>query len=306
MRTKRNKKIVTGIVVVILMILGISQIKFKSVDTYKQEQKVLLEEEQALFAESEMAADVENTIKPANISGTGASLQNDEKEEEPLEIEDNKKAAKVDKKEEKNSKTKENSSEKNNIEKEEVEQNSGEQKSKLEKKNKTEQKNTNNKQNKNNKSASIKVTKKPVSTPTTNTQKEKTEQKKYVTCKVEIDCSVLLNNMENVDETMKVYIPENGKILEETEIKEENGKTAYDVLIKACKLYDIACDADFSAYSGCYVKGIGYLYEKKAGSMSGWIYQVNGKSPNVSASQYKLQEGDVVSWIYTCTGKAGS
>lgn len=47
-----------------------------------------------------------------------------------------------------------------------------------------------------------------------------------------------------------------------------------------------------------YVRGIGNLFEKQHGSMSGWMYKVNGESPNYSAGSYQLNEGDQVLWYY--------
>lgn len=142
------------------------------------------------------------------------------------------------------------------------------------------------------------------------TEKPKSDsksEKKTITCKLVIDCSVLKDNMDMLEEQMKSYIPSDGMILESTSISIEEGKSAYDILAKGCKLYDIALDAEYTTlYSGYYVKGIGYLYEKQAGNMSGWFYQVNGKTPNVGASAYTLADGDEVTWMYSCSGRVGS
>lgn len=56
-------------------------------------------------------------------------------------------------------------------------------------------------------------------------------------------------------------------------------------------------------FSTEYIRGIGYLYEKEAGDMSGWLYRVNGKLPNYGASNYSVKAGDHIEWLYTCTGK---
>ncbi len=64
------------------------------------------------------------------------------------------------------------------------------------------------------------------------------------------------------------------------------------MLVAACKEKNIAYDATYSAiYNSSYVKGIGYLYEKMAGDMSGWLYLVDGKTPNVGASAYRINGG---------------
>ena len=49
-----------------------------------------------------------------------------------------------------------------------------------------------------------------------------------------------------------------------------------------------------------YVKGIDNFYEFSCGQQSGWIYQVNGKTPNKSSGSYKLKRDDVVAWRFTC------
>ena len=49
-----------------------------------------------------------------------------------------------------------------------------------------------------------------------------------------------------------------------------------------------------------YIEGIGNLYEFDCGAESGWMYAVNGWFPNYGCSQYALQDGDTVTWVYTC------
>ncbi|MBQ8149726.1 MAG: DUF4430 domain-containing protein [Clostridia bacterium] len=43
-----------------------------------------------------------------------------------------------------------------------------------------------------------------------------------------------------------------------------------------------------------------YLYEHAYGELSGWMFFVNGQSASRSCDQYLLQDGDVISWQYTC------
>lgn len=47
-----------------------------------------------------------------------------------------------------------------------------------------------------------------------------------------------------------------------------------------------------------YVRGIGDLVEKEHGSGSGWMYKVNGTSPNIAAGGCSLKNGDSVVWYY--------
>lgn len=137
--------------------------------------------------------------------------------------------------------------------------------------------------------------------------KEPEENKEYVKCNITIDCSILLSNMDKLEKNVRKYVPKDGRLLDNIEIKVKKGASVYDVLVAACKEKNIAYDATYSAiYNSSYVKGIGYLYEKMAGDMSGWLYLVDGKTPNVGASAYKINGGEQIEWMYTCSGRAGS
>lgn len=71
------------------------------------------------------------------------------------------------------------------------------------------------------------------------------------------------------------------------------GATPYDAL---CAL-GLSINARPSSY-GTYVAAIGGLAEKEHGGTSGWMYSVNGKTPNTACSNYILKNGDTVVWDY--------
>lgn len=71
------------------------------------------------------------------------------------------------------------------------------------------------------------------------------------------------------------------------------GATVYDAL---CAL-GLSVNAHGSSY-GTYVSAIGGLAEKQYGGTSGWMYSVNGKTPNTACSNYILKNGDTVVWYY--------
>lgn len=71
------------------------------------------------------------------------------------------------------------------------------------------------------------------------------------------------------------------------------GATPYDAL---CAL-GLSINARPSSY-GTYVAAIGGLAEKEHGDTSGWMYSVNGKTPNTACSNYILKNGDTVVWYY--------
>lgn len=71
------------------------------------------------------------------------------------------------------------------------------------------------------------------------------------------------------------------------------GATPYDAL---CAL-GLSVNAHGSSY-GTYVASIGGLAEKEHGGTSGWMYSVNGVTPNTACSNYALSNGDSVVWYY--------
>lgn len=71
------------------------------------------------------------------------------------------------------------------------------------------------------------------------------------------------------------------------------GATVYDAL---CAL-GLSVNAHGSSY-GTYVAAIGGLAEKEHGGTSGWMYSVNGVTPNTACSNYVLSNGANVVWYY--------
>ena len=107
-------------------------------------------------------------------------------------------------------------------------------------------------------------------------------------CQIVISCKTVLNHKEQLQSNYQ--IPSGGRIYS-GKIKIEEGDTAMTVLRKTGVEIDT---------SKGYVQGIDGLYEFDCGRNSGWMYKVNGNFPNVGASQYKLDDGDEVQWLYTC------
>lgn len=92
------------------------------------------------------------------------------------------------------------------------------------------------------------------------------------------------------------HLPADGIILAETAYPLAQGDTVLDVLTRASKAAGLRMDVSGSGY----VAGIQYLYEFDFGDLSGWMYQVNGEMANVGCNQYLLQDGDIITWRYTC------
>lgn len=130
-----------------------------------------------------------------------------------------------------------------------------------------------------------------------------TQESETVT--MSIRCDSVLYNYDNLDDKLKSdeYIPTDGVILESTEYVLREGDTVFDILDRAIRHNKIQMEyqgADQNIYGSVYIQGIHYLYEFSCGPLSGWMYRVNGEFPNYGCSNYELQDGDVIEWVYTC------
>ena len=121
------------------------------------------------------------------------------------------------------------------------------------------------------------------------------------TVTVSIDCKSLAEDPSKLTKPeLKKYIPEDGVILKETEYKFKEGENVYDALEALCLDNDIQLEtSEDTVYKSRYIEGINYLYEKDGGKMSGWLFSVNGKTPNYGASKVKLEDGQKIRWFYT-------
>ena len=121
------------------------------------------------------------------------------------------------------------------------------------------------------------------------------------TVTVSSDCKSLAEDPSKLTKPeLKKYIPEDGVILKETEYKFKEGENVYDALEALCLKNDIQLEtSEDTVYKSRYIEGINYLYEKDGGKMSGWLFSVNGKTPNYGASKVKLEDGQKIRWFYT-------
>lgn len=146
---------------------------------------------------------------------------------------------------------------------------------------------------------------------TRKTQKTEPEKPSSV-CYLTIDCRNIEKDLSSLKKGKRIFVPKSGYILNETAVAFEAGESAFDALKRACK-ENVCTDnckycqkggiqLEFSftpAYKSYYVEGIHQLYEKDCGSLSGWMYCVNGKYPDVASSEYKLKNGDRITFAYT-------
>lgn len=120
-------------------------------------------------------------------------------------------------------------------------------------------------------------------------------------CTFSISCATVNENIDKLDKSKKAFIPADGWILSPTEVAFEDGESVFDVLEKVTKQNKIQMEfTKTPAYNSVYIEGINNLYEFDCGSLSGWMYSVNGNFPKFGCSLYSLKKGDVVQFVYTC------
>ena len=121
------------------------------------------------------------------------------------------------------------------------------------------------------------------------------------TCTISISCATVLNHMDWLDADKAEVVPEDGWILAPIAVTFYEGESVFNVLQRTCKQQGIPMEfVDTPVYNSAYIEGIHNLYEFDCGELSGWMYQVNGWFPNYGCSRYQLQDGDTISWVYTC------
>ncbi len=124
---------------------------------------------------------------------------------------------------------------------------------------------------------------------------------KSSTCTFSIECSTILNNLSDLEPDKLEMVPSNGVILPRTTVTFYEGESVFDVLQRVCRENGIHMESSWTPiYNSAYIEGIHNLYEFDCGSLSGWMYRVNGWYPNYGCSRYQLEQGDVVEWRYTC------
>ena len=126
------------------------------------------------------------------------------------------------------------------------------------------------------------------------------------TVKISIRCDTILDNYGNLEPALQSdeFVPPDGIILPETEYVLREGDTVFDILDRAVRYNRIQMEfqgADENSYGSVYIQGINYLYEFSCGPLSGWMYSVDGEFPNSGCSKYKLRDGQVIEWVYTCS-----
>ena len=115
-----------------------------------------------------------------------------------------------------------------------------------------------------------------------------------------VSAETLLDNMQLLDRDKHELVPEDGLIFPAAAVTAFEGDSVFDVLWR--EMRDAGIHLAFRNtpfYNSVYIEAINNLFEFDAGSLSGWMYRVNGDFPGFGASRYFLQPGDVIEWVYT-------
>ena len=134
----------------------------------------------------------------------------------------------------------------------------------------------------------------PITTPAVS-------EKQHSQCRFSISCATVFDNRDKIDAAILAEQPSNGFILAPTNIEVNDGDSVFDILKRVCDGQGIPIEyTKIAATNNYYIEGINNLYEFDAGNLSGWMYSVNGKFPQLSSSQYAVSDGDVIEFVYSC------
>lgn len=145
------------------------------------------------------------------------------------------------------------------------------------------------------------ATKTPDAKPAQQAPAAQPQKPKQPTCTLEIRCDTVTDTSKLENQAPAPYVPANGVILAKTTATFTEGENVFDVLKRVTREKDIQMEfREDALYSGAYIEGINYLYEFDGGTLSGWMYKVNGQFPNYGCSKYIVKDGDEIVWMYTC------
>lgn len=132
-------------------------------------------------------------------------------------------------------------------------------------------------------------------------------------CVIRIECKTIKDNLKKLKAGKDAFVPANGIILDDTNVELKPDDTVFSVLQRACKenvctdncVYcrDAGIQLEFTftpGFNTYYVEGIHQIYEKDCGTMSGWMFSLNGKFPEEGASGVLVQPGDRIVFCFTC------
>ena len=120
-------------------------------------------------------------------------------------------------------------------------------------------------------------------------------------CRLMVRCDTIMERLDELDETKRAFVPEDGVVLDSGTVGFADGETAFDLLKREVVSRNMQYEFTKTPVTGgVYIEGINNLYEFDLGELSGWQFAVNGKFDSVDCGSYVLQDGDTVEFLYTC------
>lgn len=119
------------------------------------------------------------------------------------------------------------------------------------------------------------------------------QEDEILTCSLSVRCDTAVGKAD--------IAPGDGLIFSEDKVVFYEEESVFNVLVREMKKNKIHLEfVNVPLYNSSYIEGIGNLYEFDCGELSGWMYKVNGIFPDYGSSSYKLNNGDIIEWVYTC------
>ena len=118
------------------------------------------------------------------------------------------------------------------------------------------------------------------------------------TCTVAVSVQPALDNLDLMKPESLDLLPENGWMLEPTEVTLWEGATCLEVLQQASKDGGIPV---VTSGEPPFVESIGGLNNGDGGDVSGWTYTLGGEQLMVSAAIQTVEAGDEVVFSFACT-----
>lgn len=120
-------------------------------------------------------------------------------------------------------------------------------------------------------------------------------------CTLSVRCDTVFDNIGKMNPEKLAILPRDGIIFPKSTVVFFAGESVFNLLTRELKKSRIHIDfTNTPMYNTVYIKGISNLYEKDCGELSGWVYFVNGQVPSYGCSQYIIQDGDDIAFVYTC------
>jgi len=120
-------------------------------------------------------------------------------------------------------------------------------------------------------------------------------------CTLIVRCDDILKNPEKLKEEKRALVPADGIIYINENAEFAAGETVFDVLHRCLRENKIHFEfVNTPMYNSVYIEGIGNIYEFDCGSLSGWMYRVNGIKPTYGCSQYSIKDGDKIEFYHSC------